>query len=339
MRSPQPGLVFVDAIVLADFFGVANALECAHVLARACDERTIDVGVDVEHALHDVFLLVEFAQFKLMVRRVWGKEVAPGVGWVLDRLHRGGGNALLLFGEEMLVEIRFRIHARFMAFIEHVERVEIGVFRIDAIRGEASAQAIAAIVHERDGLQNVASVVARARLVHDAGNGASGGNAHVAFTQAAAVKRACAGCRLLRRFSIVHAAPHFPHWPNPGNSRRGGLVATGAWRCAAPQGLGSECSVSRVWMQRFTSVTRMLQRSVMCVSKALTPQEEHGGSTYGDRRNGERSQKAAESATRTERSKRQWEAASDRAERPGADGSGQTEWQAPDAKRQTADND
>ena len=61
---------------------------------------------------------------------------------------------------------------------------------------------------------------------------------------------------------------------------------------------------------------------------------------YGDRRNGERSQKAAESATRTERSKRQGgEAASDRAERPGADGSSQTEWQAPDAKRQTADND
>ena len=229
-----------------------------------------------------------------MVRRVRGKEVAPGVGRVLDRLHRGGGNALLLFGKKMLVEIRFRIHARFMALIEHVERVEIGVFRIDAIRGEASAQAIAAIVHERDGLQNVASVVARARLVHDAGNGASGGNAHVAFTQAAAVKRACAGCRLLRRFSIVHAAPHFPHWPNPGNSRRGGLVATGAWRCAAPQGLGSECSVSRVWMQRFTSVTRMLQRSVMCVSKALTPQEEqqrfsmrrqegHGDSACGDK--------------------------------------------------------
>ena len=127
--------------------------------------------------------------------------------------------------------------------------------------------------------------MARARLVHDTGNGASGGNAHVAFTQAAAVKRACAGCRLLRRFSIVHAAPHFPHWPNPGNSRRGGLVATGAWRCAAPQGLGSECSVFRVWMQRFTSVTRMLQRSVMCVSKALTPQEEHGGSPCGDRGN------------------------------------------------------
>lgn len=92
-------------------------------------------------------------------------------------------------------------------------------------------------------------------------------------------------------------------------------------------------------MQRFTSVTRMLQRSVMCVSKALTPHEEHGGSTYGDRRNSERSQKATESATRTKRSKRQGEAASDRAERPGADGSGQTEWQAPDAKRQTADNE
>ena len=62
-------------------------------------------------------------------------------------------------------------------------------------------------------------------------------------------------------------------------------------------------------------------------------------SACGDRRNSERSQKAAESATRTERSKRQGEAASDRAERPGADGSGQTEWQAPGAKRQTADND
>lgn len=70
-------------------------------------------------------------------------------------------------------------------------------------------------------------------------------------------------------------------------------------------------------MQRFTNMTRMLQRSVMCVSKALTPHEEHGGSTYGDRRrngiqhrNSERSQKAAESATRTERSKCQGEAAS-----------------------------
>ena len=283
MRSPQPGLVFVDTVVLADFFRVAHALERAHVLARACDKRSIDVGINVEHALHDVFLLVEFAQFKLMVRRVRGEEVAPGVGRILDRLHRGGGNALLLFGKKMFVEIRFRIHACFMAFIKHVERIEVGIFWIDAIRGEASAQAIAAIVHERDGLQNVAAVMARARLVHDAGNGASGGNAHVAFTQAAAVKRACAGCRLLRRFSIVHAAPHFPHWPNPGNSRRGGLVATGAWRCAAPQGLGSECSVSRVWVQRFTSVTRVLQRSVMCVSKALTPHEEHGGSTYGDR--------------------------------------------------------
>lgn len=70
--------------------------------------------------------------------------------------------------------------ACFMAFIKHVERIEVGIFRIDAIRGEASAQAIAAIVHERDGLQNVAAVMARARLVHNTGNGASGGNAHVA---------------------------------------------------------------------------------------------------------------------------------------------------------------
>lgn len=110
----------------------------------------------------------------------------------------------------------------------------------------------------------------------------------------------------------------------------------GAWRCAAPQGLGSECSVFRVWVQRFTSVTRVLQRSVMCVSKALTPHEEHGGSTYGDRGNSERSQKAAESATRTERSKRQGEAASDRAERPGADGAAKQngKHQAPNGKRQ-----
>ena len=219
-----------------------------------------------------------------------------------------------------------------MAFIKHVERIEVGIFRIDTIRGEASAQAIAAIVHERDGLQNVAAVMARARLIHDTGNGASGGNAHVAFTQAAAVKRACAGCRLLRRFSIVHAAPHFPHWPNPGNSRRGGLVATGAWRCAAPQGLGSECSVSRVWMQRFTSVTRMLQRSVMCVSKALTPQEEHGGSPCGDRgRNGIQHaaiggianvRRRRRKALRGRKGASARRAASDRAERPGADGSG-----------------
>ena len=229
--------------------------------------------VDIEHALHDVFLLIEFAQLELVVRRVRRKEIAPGVGRILDRLHRSGGNALLFFREEVLVEIRFGIHARFVAFIEHMEGVEIGVFRINAVCGEASTQAIAAIVHESDGFQNVAAIVTLTRFVHDAGNGASGGNAHVALTQAAALERTCAGGRLLRRFSIMHAAPHFPHWPNPGNSeawrpRRGERVAM-----RRPHGLGSECSVSRVWVQRFTNVTRMLQGSVMRVSRRLTPQD------------------------------------------------------------------
>ena len=70
---------------------------------------------------------------------------------------------------------------------------KIGVFRIDAVACEAAAQAVGAVVHERDGAQDVAPVVARAASVHDSRDGAPSGNAHIALAR-----------RVSRSVEIVH---------------------------------------------------------------------------------------------------------------------------------------
>lgn len=129
--------------------------------------------------LHRVFGFVESAHIEL--DRMRRNEVAPDVGRILDAPHRFGGNALLLLADEVPIEIRFGFASRLFALVHDVERVEIPIRRVDAVCGEPATEAVAAIMHQCDGLQNVAPVVESAAFIHDSRNGAPGRNPDIAF--------------------------------------------------------------------------------------------------------------------------------------------------------------
>ena len=176
---PGPGVVVADAVERADVLGVAHALEGAHVLARRGDEGPVDLPVDVEDVGHGVLGLVQAAGRQ--AHGVRGGEVAPDVRRVLNGGDGLGGDALLLLAHEVGVQVGLGLAPGLIGLVHDVEGVQLLVLRVDAVGREAAAQAVGAVVHERDGTQDVAPVVARAASVHDGRDGAPSGNAHVAL--------------------------------------------------------------------------------------------------------------------------------------------------------------
>ena len=86
VRRPAVAGVLVKAVKPAHILREAHGLEDAHVLAAGEDERALDLRVDVQHAPHDVLLLVEMAFVQHGFAR--GEEVAPD-----QRLIGNGRNA------------------------------------------------------------------------------------------------------------------------------------------------------------------------------------------------------------------------------------------------------
>ena len=182
---PGPGVVVADAVERADVLGVAHALEGAHVLARRGDEGPVDLPVDVEDVGHGVLGLVQAAG--RLAHGVGRGEVAPDVRRVLDGGHRLGGDALLLLAHEVGVQVGLGLAPGLVGLVHDVEGVQLLVLRVDAVGRKPAAQAVGPVVHERDGAQDVASVVARAASVHDSRDGAPSGNAHIALAGRARV--------------------------------------------------------------------------------------------------------------------------------------------------------
>ena len=65
--------------------------------------------------------------------------------------------------------------------IKHMERIELGVFGIDTISGKTAAQTVAAVVHDRDGANDLVAVDALAVFGKNAGDGAAGRDPHLPF--------------------------------------------------------------------------------------------------------------------------------------------------------------
>ena len=134
----------------------------------------------MEYVLHRVLGFIKAAHVELDGMR--RDEIPPDVGRILNAAHRFGRYALLLFADEMLIQVRFGRASRLFAFVHDMKRIELFVFGIDAIGGESSAEAVAPIVHQGDGLQDIASVMQPATSIHDPGNGAPGGYPDIAFS-------------------------------------------------------------------------------------------------------------------------------------------------------------
>ena len=102
------------------------------------------------------------------------QEIAPDVRRVLYGAHVLGGNALLLLAHEVGVQVRLRLGSGLLALVHDVEGVEGPCIRGRCRMRQTRPPAVAAVVHQRDRLQDGAPVVALAASVHDARYGTAG---------------------------------------------------------------------------------------------------------------------------------------------------------------------
>ena len=86
-----------------------------------------------------------------------------------------------VYNVKVTLDLALALFLSRLRIIEYMERIVIGVFRVDAVAGEAAAQAIGTIVHGADGVDNAGAVLTGAVLVEDTGDRAACGDADLPF--------------------------------------------------------------------------------------------------------------------------------------------------------------
>src|SRR5699024_2049748 len=131
-----------------------------------------DFFIDVEHAGGDELPLALHA-LHLLAGNGAGK-IAPDHGGVLHAPVQPRGD-LARAGERKVPVQRFLAgDLGLLAVVKNVERVKIGVLRVDAVAGKPAAQAVAPVVHQRDGVNNRLAAEAFSAFVDDPGDRAAG---------------------------------------------------------------------------------------------------------------------------------------------------------------------
>ena len=142
-------LVLLEAEELRDLLGVADALERAHVLAGRGDERAVHAGVDAHHGVHDD--VVDGQADRLDLATVRHEEVPPHQRRVDDAVHVAPWDRLGLVDDEGPLDDGLGLVPGPLVVIDEVEAVVVGEVRVDAVTGEAAAQAVAAVALDRHG--------------------------------------------------------------------------------------------------------------------------------------------------------------------------------------------
>ena len=139
---PAVARVFLQPVELAHVLRVAHGLEHAHVLPAGKDIGPVDPGVDPDHAPGGVLLLVQLA-----VRQLGGQgsdEIPPDQGLVGDlRRACAWGFSTGLQYRNAVPEIFRRLPWRRCRHKTHGTHNRSLYSGIDAVAGEAAAQAVA----------------------------------------------------------------------------------------------------------------------------------------------------------------------------------------------------
>ncbi len=123
--------------------GITHAFEHGHILAAGKDEGAINTCIYFHNTAHKIIFFGKFLGKGL----VGGNEVAPYKGWIFN-----GGYRLrrYLFGMdygEPFFQIIFGLFLCLPAEIHYMERIVIGILRVQAINGETSTQSITPVMH------------------------------------------------------------------------------------------------------------------------------------------------------------------------------------------------
>ena len=179
VRRPGIAGVFVQPVKAAHVLGVAHGLEHPHVAPAGKDIRAPHGAVGKNNAARHIFGLVQAAVLQLVGQR--GHKIAPNQRRVRHARHRARGNFGKVDDVEVPLQIRLAPGAGRGVVIEHMQRVILFVFRVDAIARKAAAQPVRAGAHGRNGAHGHVARHARAVLRKHPEYRAPRRNAHLPF--------------------------------------------------------------------------------------------------------------------------------------------------------------
>ena len=138
MAGPGVGLVVFQHVVLADVLGEAVCLENAHVLAGGEDVSAVQRVIDADDKTGGELTLLELAGCQL--GRQGRNEVAPDHRGIRDARMTSGRDLGQVYNVKVTLDLALALFLSRLRIIEYMERIVIGVFRVDAVAGEAAAQ-------------------------------------------------------------------------------------------------------------------------------------------------------------------------------------------------------
>ena len=177
--SPAVAPVLAQTVELADVFGVAHALENAHVFATGEHIRPGDLRIEAHNGAHHELLFIHLHGPQGGAQG--GGEVPPDQRLIGDLRHFFHGDLLRQDDVEALFQKRLTGPAGTVILEKEMKGEIVPVFRVDAIAGKAAAQTVGAVVHGLHTVNDGLAAHAPALPGDDGGDGAAGGDTHLSF--------------------------------------------------------------------------------------------------------------------------------------------------------------
>ena len=179
VAGPGVSLVILQHIVFADVLRKTAGLEHAHVFARGENIRAVQCVIDADDEAGGEFAFIKLAGGELGVQR--GDEVAPDHGFVRDARVAARGDFGQVDDVEMVFDFLFAGGLGLRRVIKYMERIVVGVLRVNAVAREAAAQPVRAVMHGADGGDDALPGFPCPVLVEDTGDRAAGRDADLTF--------------------------------------------------------------------------------------------------------------------------------------------------------------
>ena len=177
---PAVRLVLLKAVEPAHVLRIANRLEGPHIFAAGKHVCAPKLRVDLRHDARHVFLRVQLQPVQHRLHR--RQKIPPDQGHIGDLRDLPDGNVLRLDDLKALLQQRLAGLAGIPAVKEDVEGIVVPVFRINAVCGEAAAQAVGAVMHGDHALHDLLSRHPASLPGDHSGDRASGRDADLPFS-------------------------------------------------------------------------------------------------------------------------------------------------------------
>ena len=179
MGGPAVTAVFLQPVEPAHVLRETYGLENAHILAAGKNVSPLDFPVDAHDRPCNVFF---FVQLEPGQHRLQGRsEISIDERHVRNFRYLPDGHRLGLADFKALFQEGLAGLLVRLALKENMKRIQVPVFRVNAVSGKAAAQTVGPVVHGAHTLHDGLTGHFPAFSGNDGGDGAAGGNTDLTF--------------------------------------------------------------------------------------------------------------------------------------------------------------